>query len=429
MNIGPSLQATEHNVESAAHSQLSRKQASSVGAATSAVRSLLLQPLYLWYRTPLKLFRPLRVDYLATARALLPRDVLSRRVSLRGSTVGMISNAVRLRGWSFIPNYVLQPLVANWMVGFALFTTYTAVLPTAYSRASSQYSIGSREKLQWHPPVIAGAAAGLAQSVVATPLDSLRIRFEVKDMINGRFHSWWSFASKHIVDLGLSGLYRGLRITLVKDVVGYAGFFGLFEIIKQDTIDIYRDLVQTACAANMFSSDSEEVSRLTRGRVAELRKLLDREPERVESQSWIAKNSYVLLPVLLLPPALGKPACVLFAGGVASLAYQAVDYPFERFRTLLYSEIANGEVVKQSVAGHFVKGGGPPESKITPYRAAWRSLIAMAAREYPHPIRSTAMQSILAIRHLYRGWLGVALRSIPATTVGLLAYELLKSAV
>ncbi|KAJ1944101.1 hypothetical protein EC988_006071, partial [Linderina pennispora] len=144
MNIGPPLQAnetthteTEATSSNAPQTQLTRKQAGAVGATTSAVRGLLLQPLYLWYRTPLKLFRPLRVDYLATARALLPQEVLSRRVSLRGSSLGMITNAVKQRGWSFLPRYVIQPMLANWIVGFTLFTTYTAALPSAYMAASS----------------------------------------------------------------------------------------------------------------------------------------------------------------------------------------------------------------------------------------------------------------------------------------------------
>ncbi|KAJ2421827.1 hypothetical protein IWW41_005430 [Coemansia sp. RSA 2522] len=164
-------------------------------------------------------------------------------------------------------------------------------------------------------------------------------------MVSGRYHSWWGFADGQIADLGLKGLYRGLKLTLVKDVAGYAGFFGLFEWIKNETIDIYRDLVQVACTAELFEPNSDG-SRLTRARVAELRQLLNREPDRMENQSWIARNNFVVLPVLLLPPVLGKPACVLFAGGFAALAYQAIDYPFERFRTLVYSEVASSEVVQ-----------------------------------------------------------------------------------
>ncbi|KAJ2797212.1 hypothetical protein H4R20_005263 [Coemansia guatemalensis] len=425
-------------------SQISRKQAGAVGATASAVRGLMLQPLYLWYRTPLKLFRPLRVDYLATARALLPQEVLSRRVSLRGSTLGMIANAVKQRGWSFVPRYVLQPMLANWAVGFALFTTYAATLPSAYARTSRQYSINSREQLPWYPPFVAGAAAGLAQSAVATPLDSLRVRFEAEDMVSGKYHSWWGFAKGQMAELGPRGLYRGFKLTLVKDTAGYAGFFGLFELIKNETIDLYRDLVQVACTAEIFESNSG-INRLTSARITELRQLLDRRPERADERGWISQSRLFVIPVLLLPPVLGKPACVLFAGAVAALAYQIIDYPFERFRTLLYSEIVNGEIVQHTVAQHFTSGNSSADSsrgtsvftksrpklpiaELEPYRVAWKSLVDTAIREYPHPVQGKVWRTALAVRYLYRGWLGVSLRSIPAASVGLLAYELLKSA-
>ncbi|KAJ2722091.1 hypothetical protein GGI07_003533 [Coemansia sp. Benny D115] len=480
MNIGPPLQAkdsgTQHGTAAAIDpeamappQQLTRKQTGAVGATASAARGLLLQPLYLWYRTPLKLFRPLRVDYLATARALLPQEVLSQRVSLRGSTVGMIANAVRQRGWAFLPRYVIQPMLANWIVGFALFTTYTATLPAAYARASSQYSISTREPLPWHPPFIAGAVAGLAQSIVATPLDSLRIRFEVEDMVSGRYHSWWGFVRSQLSVAGWQGLYRGLKLTMAKDVAGYAGFFGLFEWIKNETIDLYRDLVQVACTADIIQSNAD-IQRLTRARVTELRGLLSREPERIEGQGWVVRNHVVVLPVLLLPPILAKPACVLFAGGIAALAYQAVDYPLEQFRALLYSEVASGEVMQQTVSRHFIYGGGVASAsvaasassggttgttgttgsgssssgghqkpatiskhtgrtiaQVTPYRTAWKSLVDTAVREYPHPVHSGAWKSVLAVRYLYRGWLGVSLRSIPAASIGLVVYELIKT--
>ncbi|KAJ2779177.1 hypothetical protein H4R18_004156 [Coemansia javaensis] len=426
------MSAAEGGDAAAPPPPLTRKQAGAVGATASAVRGLLLQPLYLWYRTPLKLFRPLRVDYLATARALLPPDVLSRRVSLRGSTLGMIANAVRQRGWSFLPRYVLQPMLANWMVGFALFTTYAATLPAAYARAASQYSLSSHERLPWHPPFAAGAAAGLAQSVVATPLDSLRVRFEVEDMVRGRYKSWWEFATASASEMSLGGLYRGLRLTLAKDVVGYCLFFGLFELAKNEAIGLHRDLVRAACRADLLGPGSE-IGRLTRARAAELRRLLDREPERAESSGgWLPKSSHALvLPVLLLPPALGRPVCILLAGCAAALAYQAVDYPLERFRTLLYSEVANSEMVRSSVARHFADDSShgsrrAPGPAPTPYRDAWGSLVNAAAREHPYPAHSAVGRTLRAGRYLYRGWLGVSLRSIPAASVGLLAYELLK---
>ncbi|KAI9506142.1 mitochondrial carrier domain-containing protein [Coemansia spiralis] len=445
MSIGSPLQVKDLSKEgnssdeitSKQQQQLTRKKASAVGATTSAVRGLLLQPLYLWYRTPLKLFRPLRVDYLATARALLPQEILARRVSLRGSTLGMIINAVRQRGWSFVPRYVVQPMLANWMVGFALFTTYTTMLPAAYAQASNQYFIYSRDQLPWHPPFVAGAVAGLAQSVVATPLDSLRIRFEVEDMVSGRYHSWWGFVKSQFSDTGIRGLYRGLKLTMIKDVAGYAGFFGLFEKIKNETIDLYRDMVQAACTADILKSDSD-ISRLTGARVSELRALLGREPELLESQGWGARSHVVILPVLLLPPILAKPACVLFAGAIAALAYQAIDYPLEQFRALLYSEVASGEIMQQTVSKHFsnintdtykqrFERNARIPAQAAPYKVAWKSLIDAALRDYPRSVQGKLHRNIIAVQYLYRGWLGVALRSIPAASVGLVFYELLKS--
>ncbi|KAJ2330960.1 hypothetical protein GGI00_003471 [Coemansia sp. RSA 2681] len=432
MNIGPHLQINDRDsgVNSdkvgSTRSQQTRKHAGAVGATTSAVRSILLQPLYLWYRTPLKLFRPLRVDYLATARALLPHEVLSRRVSLRGSTLGMVSNAVKQRGWSFLPRYVLQPMLANWLVGFTLFATYTAVLPAAHAQASNQYSISSRETLAWYPPFVAGAAAGLTQSAVATPLDSLRMRFEVEHMVSGRYFSWWGFVKEQLSETGWRGLYRGLKLTMAKDVAGYAGFFGLFEWIKNETIDLHRDLVHTACRNDMFASGSD-IGRLSKGRILELRALLGQNTEEIERQGWIIRNPVILLPVLLLPPALSKPACVLFAGAIAAVAYQAIEFPLEQFRSRLYAEAANSEALQKKVTQHFPLGVSSSAGLQAPYRSAWKSLVDAAIREHPHPIQSKIVKSAIAVRYLYRGWLGVALRSIPAASIGLVVYELLKS--
>ncbi|KAJ1955433.1 hypothetical protein GGI12_005559 [Dipsacomyces acuminosporus] len=229
---------------------------------------------------------------------------------------------------------------------------------------------------------------------------------------------------------------------MVKDVAGYAGFFGLFEYIKNETIDLYRDLVRVACTAEIFDSDSD-IQALTRDRISELRGLLGRDPEQIEAQGWIIRNPIMVLPVLLLPPILGKPTCVLFAGAIAALAYQAVDYPLEQFRSLLYSEVASDEVMQQTVARHFPASVAPNTGKstpgmltqgktvalVTPYKVAWRSLKDTAVRDYPHPVKSELWRTYLATRYLYRGWLGVALRSIPAASIGLVVYEMLKSAV
>lgn len=77
----------------------------------------------------LQLFRPLRVDYLVMARALMPVDETMKRFSFRYTSIGMITNAVKAQGWKFIPRHLMPPLIANTFVGTVLYTTYIGTLP------------------------------------------------------------------------------------------------------------------------------------------------------------------------------------------------------------------------------------------------------------------------------------------------------------
>lgn len=94
------------------------KEVTSVGGTTAIARTLMMQGLYLFYRTPVKvkkkkngiyaifditfvsqLFRPLRVDYLIMARALMPIDKANtKRFSFRYTSIGMITHAVKTKG-------------------------------------------------------------------------------------------------------------------------------------------------------------------------------------------------------------------------------------------------------------------------------------------------------------------------------------------
>lgn len=49
----------------------------------------------------------------AFAKAINPRAQANEAWSWRRSTPGLLAHAVRAQGLSFIPNYVLPPLLAN----------------------------------------------------------------------------------------------------------------------------------------------------------------------------------------------------------------------------------------------------------------------------------------------------------------------------
>lgn len=63
---------------------------------------------------------------------------------------------------------------------------------------------------------ILGCLAGAAQSIVATPLDSLKVRFEVSDLLEGKHKSMYQFAKSTLKELGIASAYRGFTLTLIR---------------------------------------------------------------------------------------------------------------------------------------------------------------------------------------------------------------------
>lgn len=175
---------------------------------TGLVRAFILNPLYFWFRSPLKIFRPTRVDYLDLARALLPPEKLLRRkghlINYNTTTFGLLSHAVKKRGTSFLSQYVLPPLLVNSVIGMVLFTTYDQLHPRL---------LPSNPMLA---PYLAGGLAGLTQSLIATPFDSVKVRMETQQLLDGKHRSMGLYYKHVFTKLGVSGAYRGLAFTSIK---------------------------------------------------------------------------------------------------------------------------------------------------------------------------------------------------------------------
>lgn len=124
------------------------------------------------------------------------------------------------------------------MIGAVLFTTYITVL-SQFSGTSSFFESDYNHSLHSPPPFsivfTSGAIAGAAQSLVAAPLDSLKVRFEVNDLLEGKHKSMFDFAKTTWKELGVASIYRGIGLTLVKVCVNQINFiiyvFMLFLII------------------------------------------------------------------------------------------------------------------------------------------------------------------------------------------------------
>ncbi|EXX51723.1 Ort1p [Rhizophagus irregularis DAOM 197198w] len=126
--------------------------------------------------------------------------------------------------------------LANSMISAVLFTTYITVF-SQFNGTSSFFESDYNHSLHSPPPFsivfTSGAIVGAAQSLVAAPLDSLKVRFEVNDLLEGKHKSMFVFAKTTWKELGVASIYRGIGLTLVKDSLSCGLFFGIFEFVKQ----------------------------------------------------------------------------------------------------------------------------------------------------------------------------------------------------
>ncbi|CAB4373703.1 unnamed protein product [Rhizophagus irregularis] len=101
------------------------------------------------------------------------------------------------------------------MIGAVLFTTYITVF-SQFNGTSSFFESDYNHSLHSPPPFsivfTSGAIVGAAQFLVAAPLDSLKVRFEVNDLLEGKHKSMFVFAKTTWKALGVASIYRGIGL-------------------------------------------------------------------------------------------------------------------------------------------------------------------------------------------------------------------------
>ncbi|RKP12852.1 mitochondrial carrier domain-containing protein, partial [Piptocephalis cylindrospora] len=347
------------------------------------VRSFILKPLYFWYRSPLKLFRPVRVDYLVMARAVTSAPSTTALVPSKGggqgrlrarweaSSLGLVLAAIKQEGWYFFPRHILPPLLANSLCGAVLFNVYAALTPTPATFTEEEEEEGWNGQkegrvIQVTPdPSIwryyaAGAVAGASHALVAAPMDALQVRMEVKEMLDRKHPGIWRWAVKSLRDMGYLQAYRGFTLTCSKDALGYGVFFGVYESTRAALLQHRSALFSSAKVPNPFTQDS------------------------------------IIYNVL----------CTLVAGATAGAAYQLVDHPLDRVRSVLILS-DSGVTAHGSI-----------------YRASyhrWRRILGLDTME-----ASGWARTKVGWRWCWEGFGASVLKAAPATSIGLLCYELLR---
>ena len=93
--------------------------------------------------------------------------------------------------------------------------------------------ITNRQKLSYAHFFATGGIAGIANTVISSPMEHVRIRMQIQDSkfkaYNNSFDAAFKIAKQH----GLKGVYKGASITVVREILLYGAYFANYEVLRQ----------------------------------------------------------------------------------------------------------------------------------------------------------------------------------------------------
>ncbi|SCV03278.1 LAMI_0H06876g1_1 [Lachancea mirantina] len=410
-------------------------QSSFIGALSAGGRSMVYQATSFYLRTPMKLFRPARFDYLHYLRVLLTGESndgdSAKRVGSRyarwpwiprytyyieNSSLGLLGKGLDKYGWRVIPDRILPPLVANSAAGVVLYTTYLSTL----NKLSSDKN--SRHPRPWDV-IRAGFAAGAAQAIVSAPIDAIYTRSSTNELLlSAKTHNnLWVYGLNKLKEIGLVGCFGGFGLSLVKECLGFAAYFSAFELLRGQVsngfinfLERYREL--------KFSVDNSKISRF----------FDDDESEDAVNKASIPPTTFVSMR----EEAWIHKAFVFVGGITAAFLLQVVQFPFHKIQRIHFSRLEAFDMSNMGQRGERTQ----PVPLISETRAQPLTRITVFPKHrrlfriYYHSYLDT-FQHIYFIhkntdatyRWLYRGFLRNTIALIPGTTAGLLLLEYLRS--
>lgn len=363
----------------------------SVSLSTAGMRALIYQLLSIYLRTPLKLFRPSRFDYMVYVREQANKhtDILSKPYKFRThSSLAILISVLKREGWRFIPDNILPPLIANSATGFILYGTYLGALDSFSSHRGPKANFEYSPIDTWR----AGFIAGAMQSLAAAPLDAIYSRLTTAEMISGKHENLWKYGAHKLKEIGLAGVFAGYAFSLVKESFGFAFYFLTFELIKTRgynmtyrVISAYRNFRLGLRGKLSFFSSSEP---------------------KVNSE--IIKKERLRLTKIL------KSSFVLLAGASAAFTLLAVQYPLTKVQRIHYNRLEALDIYNSSMH---------PLKKRPFIKVYWNSYL-----DTLHRIQKNKQTYKLSwLKLAYKGFARNALTTIPATSVGLLVFEIMRT--
>ena len=103
--------------------------------------------------------------------------------------------------------------------------------------------------------IIAGALAGAAGSFIVSPIEYVRIKMQLANQFdNQKSYKGAMDCAKHIIQqhgYNPLAMYRGLGITMARESIGYAAFFGAYYMIESPTGIKLADDVLRGCVCGL----------------------------------------------------------------------------------------------------------------------------------------------------------------------------------
>ncbi|KAK5133476.1 hypothetical protein LTR08_007718 [Meristemomyces frigidus] len=345
------------------------------------MRVLTARAFAFYFRAPIKAFFRSRVDYVGYARAINPRVQAGEAWSWRMSSPALLASAVHHHGWTFLPNQVLPPLLANTVVGAVLYTAYLQTLSLMHAPSAR-----ATKRVDPLPPpsatFAAGFIAGSIQSLMAAPLDALHVRFQAKDITNGTYQNLWSYGFRKTKEIGMRGIFAGWTLSFLRDACGNAAFFATFEYVKGQAF---------------YSFVSSYYG--TFGRLAGSQK------SALKAQEGTAGHS-VITPHYML-----EPAFLALAGVAASVVQATIQYPISRVQEIHYGRLAMVDSYPSKTGFRKVGTVGLYASA---YRKTFKEVFVLARKDGGLG------------RWLYRHFLMRTLTQVPSTSAGLIVFEVIR---
>ena len=294
----------------------------------------------------------------------------------------LLAHAVHKYGWTFIPNQVLPPLLANTAVGVVLYTSYLNMLALLHEPSSRA------TKRVYPPPTIgqtftAGFAAGSIQSLIAAPLDALQVRFQAAEMSQGKYKDMWQFANLKTREIGLRGVFAGWSLSFIRDSFGFGAFFAAFEFVKGQ------------CFYSFVSNVYGFYDRLS---LFQQTKIADQTGERGRPE---IRPHYML-----------EPTFILLAGIAASITQSVIQHPITRIQDVHYGRL-------EWIDSH--RHSEPDAPKVNSFK-----LYASAYRKTFKECAVLARRAGGLRRWLYADFLMGTLRQVPSTSAGLIVFEIVR---